>query len=182
MNKEETKKEIWESPELFKMISESTSDLVSITTFSLKPIIKYASPSHKRLLGYEPNDLIGRASYDLIHSDDWKKMMPLLKKYLAMKLKLTRGDKQQDVSEIIEYRVKDKDGKWHYLESTANMIGKMLLFVSKDVTERKQAEKEIKKRNLELEKTNKLMVGREIKMMELKKKIKELEGKEERKN
>ena len=49
-----------------------------------------------------------------------------------------------EISETIEYNAKDKSGNWHYLESTVNLIGKNLLIISRDITERKQAEKEKK--------------------------------------
>ncbi|MCP4705946.1 MAG: PAS domain S-box protein, partial [candidate division Zixibacteria bacterium] len=44
------------------------------------------------------------------------------------------------ITEMVEFRVKNKSGKWHYLECTANIINNKMLFVSKDITERKQAE------------------------------------------
>ncbi len=45
-----------------------------------------------------------------------------------------------------------------------------------DITERKKAEEELKKKMGEIERFNKLMVGRELKMIELKKRIAELEA------
>lgn len=52
---------------------------------------------------------------------------------------------------------------------------KAYLITVRDITERKKAEEEIRERNKELERFHKLTVGREIKMIELKKKIKQLE-------
>ena len=52
-----------------------------------------------------------------------------------------------------------------------------------DISERKRAENELKKKNKELELFNRLAVGREIKMIELKKEINALledQGKEPR--
>lgn len=49
--------------------------------------------------------------------------------------------------------------------------------ILRDVTDREKSEGELKKKNEELEKFNKLAIGREMRIIELKKKIKELEGK-----
>jgi len=40
--------------ERYRSITENTSDLISINTFSLDPIYTYVSPSFKKMLGYEP--------------------------------------------------------------------------------------------------------------------------------
>ena len=56
-----------------------------------------------------------------------------------------------------------------------NTIG--ILGTYEDITERKKADNEINRRSEELEKFNRLAVGRELKMVELKQKIKELEAK-----
>lgn len=63
--------------------------------------------------------------------------------------------------------IKDEEGK---------LAGVVLVF--RDIIERKQAEEELKARAKELERMNKLMIGRELKMRELKKEIKGLKLKE----
>ncbi len=98
---------------------------------------------------------------------------------------------------IFEGRHKAKDGRIFSVEISANYIeygheGYNLALV-RDITERKAAEAslrkfaeeleqrvkertaELEKNNAELERMNKLFVGRELRMMELKKKIQELE-------
>jgi len=48
--------------------------------------------------------------------------------------------------------------------------------IIRDITERKKMEEELQKKMHDLERFNKLAVGRELKMIELKKRIKELEA------
>jgi len=74
-------------------------------------------------------------------------LISLLRKYVSAKGKKLFTGKNSDVNAIIEYRAKDKSGNWHYLESTANIMENELLLVSKDITERKKAEEEIKETN-----------------------------------
>ncbi|MBW3001098.1 PAS domain S-box protein [Candidatus Woesearchaeota archaeon] len=83
-----------------------------------------------------------------------------------------------DNSERILLNVKGE--KIPILKTTVPMVleGKKRLIESfVDITGRKKIEDELKKRTEELERFNKLAVGRELKMVKLKKRIKELEGK-----
>jgi sigma-B regulation protein RsbU (phosphoserine phosphatase) len=98
-----------------------------------------------------------------------------------------------------EHRIQHKDGSIRWVQSTlvpcVNPEGQLLSYdgVITDITERKQAEqeilklneeleqrikeriKELERRNYELEQMNKAFVGRELKMVELKERIRELE-------
>jgi PAS domain S-box-containing protein len=55
--------------------------------------------------------------------------------------------------------------------------GKQIVTLCRDITERKKTEAELIARNKELERMNNLMINRELKMSELKRKVEELEGK-----
>lgn len=133
-----------ESEERFRLMSESTSDYIALSTFELNPKYVYLSPSH-RAMGYEPEDLIGQAALKYIHPEDRIKLLPLLKKYLTEKWKKLLSNKKNDESEKIEFRFRAKSGEWRDIESTVNYLEGRMLFVSKDITERKQAEVELKK-------------------------------------
>ena len=139
----QVEKALRKSGEKYRLISESTSDLIEIATFDLNLTYTYISPSHKKVMGYEPEDLIGKSGFQFIHPDDKKKLLPLLKKYISKKTKKLFTEKDLDVSETIEYRARDKSGNWHYLQSTANIIGNELLFISRDITERRLSEQKL---------------------------------------
>ena len=146
-----SEEELRKSEEKYRLIIENTSDLIAFTTFTLDPTFTYINHSHKRVMGYTSEDLIGKSGFDFIHPDDKKKLLPLLIKYINKKTgKLLLG-KESEISEIIQFRIKDKSGEWHYLESTINIVGDELLFISKDITERKRDEIELKKAYDELE-------------------------------
>ncbi len=121
----------------YRLISEHTGDLIAVTTFSLNPTYTYASPSHKQALGYDPEELVGRPGIEFVHPDDRKRLLPLLQKYITSKASKLLGFKNQSMSELLEYRVRDKEGNWHFLESTVNLITDEILFISRDITRQK---------------------------------------------
>ena len=133
-----------DSEDLNKLITENTSDLISMASFNINPTFFYVSPSHKRVLGYLAEDLIDKPCFDFIHSDDKKRLFLLLKRYISLKAKKVLIGEELKISEKIEYRIKDKKGHWHNLESTVDFLGNKLLFVSRDITERKQMEEKLK--------------------------------------
>jgi PAS domain S-box-containing protein len=127
------------------LILEKTSDLVAITTFSLSPRYVYLSPSHKRILGYDPSDLLNKSPFDLIHPDDIPKLFLLLEKYVTL-LSQAKGPPSELKlpTERLFYRFMDKSGNWRSLETTGDLIADdRILFISRDVTERVKAEHDL---------------------------------------
>ena len=68
----ESENKMHKTGEKYRLITENTSDLISLITFTLNPTYTYASPSHEKMLGYAPEDLIGKPCFDLVHPDDKK--------------------------------------------------------------------------------------------------------------
>jgi PAS domain S-box-containing protein len=61
-----------EDEERFRLLAEKTSDLVCLHEPDGRYL--YISPSWRRLLGYEPEDLLGTDPYDLFHPEDLERI------------------------------------------------------------------------------------------------------------
>ena len=129
----------------YRLITEKTSDLISITTFSPTPTYVYVSPSHKSLLGYDSKDLLGKCPFDMIHPEDVERLQPLLARYVSLSTQQNLRSSGKGISEKLLYRLRDKQGNWRYLETTGNLLEEnLVLFVSRDVTERRRVEEELR--------------------------------------
>lgn len=95
--------------------------------------IIYASASAKRLLGYQPEDLIGKRSLDYCSPQDRTK---LLNSFLYQNHKATTFDLQ----------VRQKSGKYIWVETIASLVqdpntGKnVILAITRDISDKKEAE------------------------------------------
>ena len=134
----------------YRLIAENASDLIALTTFTMNPTYTYVSPSHKTVMGYDPEDLIGKPGFNFVHPEDKKRFLPLLTKYLSLKIKNILSPEEHTLSEVLEYRVRDKAGNWHYVESTVNIMHDELLFISRDISTQKKAVESIKHAYAEL--------------------------------
>jgi PAS domain S-box-containing protein len=87
---------------------------------------------------------------------------------------------RREITVAKDLPVKRKDGSVFYADVNTSLVtlaGKTyLLGIFRDITERKKADTELAEKTEELEKFSRLSVGRELKMVELKKRIDELEG------
>lgn len=128
----------------------------------------------EELLGQKRSDLLGKNDYNFFPKKQadffTEKDRDVLrnKKLLDIPeepIKTTKGERILHTKKI---PILDKKGEPIYL-----------LGISEDITEQKKFSEDLKQRNLELERFNQVAIDRELKMVELKKKIKQLESKKE---
>jgi len=143
-NHKQVKKKFVKSEELYRLIAENTNDVITLQDFNLKATFTYVSPSMKNVAGYEPEELLGKSPFNFIHPNDRKKLFSLLKKHVNAKVKKLLTGKESTITERIEYRFKDKEGNWRDFQSTGNIVGNQLLFITRDITESKKSEEIIK--------------------------------------
>lgn len=161
-----TKVKAQENEEKYRLLVESSYDI--IYTLSLDGIFTFVSPSWTNLLGYSTKETLGQNFQKFVHPDDLDVCISAVQKVFITK-------KRQEVE---EFRVKHVDGTWKWYSSIVIPIisrGTGVVSgsygVGRDITKQKEALDAI----LQL---NKYMIGREIKMIDLKKRIKELEKKQ----
>lgn len=121
-------------------------------------------------LGYTKAEVIGKTAPEIGLFADF-----------ATNQSIYEGLKKDGFIHNIDVKIKTKSGKilkGIYSGETIESQGeKYFLSVLVDQTERKKAEMDIKKKNIELEKLNNFMVNRELKMLELKKEIEKIKKK-----
>jgi len=122
-----------QSERFSEALMEHSSDLIAV----LNPdgTVRFASPSHQRVLGYAPEELIGRNAFDLVHPDD----QPGLLETFA------RGIGANGPVVSREFRFRHKNGSWRVVEAAAQAVlddpviaGAVIN--SRDVTARRRAE------------------------------------------
>ncbi|HEX6711258.1 MAG TPA: PAS domain-containing protein [Rubrobacter sp.] len=123
-----------ESEARFRLLAEKTSDLVCLHEPDGRYL--YISPSCRRLLGYEPEELLGTDPYDLFHPEDLKRIRSEAHEKAL--------DGQGAVS--VTYRIRKASGEYTWFETLTEPIldenGEVvrLQTASRDVSERKRAE------------------------------------------
>ena len=160
-----------ESEERHRSIYENVHDAIIYTNKTGKIIT--ANPQVEKILGYKVNELIGFnfAKFTNIFEPS---QIPYLVSKLKQAGRVGKGPPELDL------KIKNKKGKSLYIHvSTSQIIEnkKVVGFVNiiRDITTEKISDERLKEKVDELERANKAMVGREIKMIELKNRIKELE-------
>ena len=133
------------SEEHFRSLIEHSSDVITI--ISRDGTISYESPSLERVLGYKPEELIGQNAFQMIHPQDVSTVVERL---------IRPGDARENHGSI-EYRIRHKNGSWRVLETLGvNLLDEPevagIIINSRDITERKQAEEQIREQAALLDK------------------------------
>jgi two-component system, cell cycle sensor histidine kinase and response regulator CckA len=118
--------------EHYRSLIEHSLDLISI--LNLDGTIRYASPSHERLLGHHLDELVGRNVLSFVHPDDQARV----------ETALVSGNNGRPV----ECRVFHRDGSVRMLESFSRDLSHVagvngMVVNSRDITERKRLEEQL---------------------------------------
>ena len=125
-----------ESEERFRALTQNSSDV--ITLLGVYGTIRYQSPSSERILGYSPEEMVGKNVFDYVHPEDLG----------LVEMIFVEGLRDPGRRPSVEYRLRHKDGSWRWLESVvANLLGHRdvggVVFNSRDVTERRRTEERL---------------------------------------
>jgi len=128
-----------------ELVVNNTSDTIAVVSYSMNPTYEYVSPSVYKNLGYSPEYFIGKHVWDLdiIHPDDKTKLQNILAQYHDNKNNLKGIPIKGSTSESLEYRLKDRSGKWITVQSSATLAGNQIILVERNITESKELEQEI---------------------------------------
>lgn len=120
------------------MLAEDASDLISRLT--PEGVYAYVSPSARKILGYGPDEMIGRSVHDFVRPEDRAELRTSLEGCVA----------GSDVRTVV-YQVRRKDGSHIWFETTIHSSpdedteGSIeLQTTSRDVTERKHTERALR--------------------------------------
>ncbi|MDQ3913159.1 MAG: PAS domain S-box protein, partial [Actinomycetota bacterium] len=130
--------ELRQSEERFRLLAERTNDLICL--HEPEGRFLYVSPSSRRLLGYEPQELVGKDPYELIHPEDAGRI-----RYGTC----TNASEGEDAASVT-YRIRKKSGEYAWFETLTEGIfdeaGEVvrLQTSSRDVSDRKHAEEALR--------------------------------------
>lgn len=164
-NRKKTQETIINQEIEFKRIFDNFQDLYYRT--DLDGVIKLVSPSVKVLTGYNPQDIIGKKSSEIYYNpedrDIFLKEIKNKGEVRNFNTKLINNKGQAVDVSITSHIIFDANKKPIGIEG-----------IIRDITNDVKSENKIKMKMAELERLNKLMIGRELKMVELKEKINQL--------
>ena len=119
--------------EMHRKLVEEFSDIATI--IDSDGTITYVSPSVTRMLGYEPEELVGEVGYEYQHPDDRDAVADAIETIQT----------NPDDTQIIETRFRRADGSWCWIEATLqNRLDDPdfngILVNSRDISKRKRQE------------------------------------------
>jgi len=122
----------------YRLMADNSTDLIGRHTS--EGMYLYASPACQTLLGYEPDELVGRSVYEFFHPEDYK----------SIQLPDRAIPEESDIR-TNAYRIRRRDGSYIWFETTSKAVRdpelgtvREIVAVSRDITERKRVEERLR--------------------------------------
>jgi PAS domain S-box-containing protein len=127
----------------FRALIENASDIILMLDEA--GVIRYTSPSVQRMLGYAPEERIGKDCFAFVHPDDVIRAQTAFAEIVQ-----THG-----LFRPVEMRIQHRDGSWHVFDGVVNNLladptVQAIVINARDITERKQAEEVLRQGNRDL--------------------------------
>jgi PAS domain S-box-containing protein len=147
LRQESRQREIEQREERFHALVEESNDIISVVDTDER--IQYQSPSVERILGYDPEETIGDIAWENIHPDDRDAFQNWFKQHNAVR----------EQEKPVEYRAQHADGSWRWMEARShnqldNPAVEGYVINTRDITERKEREKELAQYKTYVEETS----------------------------
>ncbi|WP_436902313.1 histidine kinase N-terminal 7TM domain-containing protein [Halovenus halobia] len=131
----------------YQALIENSSDL--ITVIDRDGTVTYVSPSVRKIVGIDPAVAEGRNAFGFIHEDDRGRVKDAFEELID-----NPGEKRR-----VEYRLSSADGEWLDMESEIwnlldNPFVEGIVTNAREITERKERERELAATNEQLKETN----------------------------
>ncbi len=123
-----------EREEHFRSLIENASDVISVLTPDGTSL--YESPSVERMLGWKPDELVGRENFSMVHPDEADQMA----EYMAA---LVDGREMS----AHQFRLRHRDGTWRWVEGIGRLHRRgpqpVMITNYRDVTEQRELREQL---------------------------------------
>lgn len=143
IRRKKAEEELQRSEEYYRSLIENSLDIISV--LDRDGTVLYESQSVKKLLGYDPGEMIGENAFDFVHPEDLQRVKGKFRLVIENPL----------VAESVEFRVRHMDGSWRILEAVGKSIPghpmEGVIVNSRDITDYRRAEElfQLERKNIE---------------------------------
>lgn len=135
-DKKMAEKKLIESEERYRLLADTIPDAIALYDPDYRPL--YVSPAAERISGYSVEEINNMNIFDLVHPED----------YPTFLASINEAKSKGATGSIYQYRYKHKRGHYIWIETTSNLVYEnsavaMIISVSRDITNRKNAESQL---------------------------------------